>query len=201
MSHAMNVPPVFGNLNSAEKDMAFDLSMPILVVDDYNTMIRIIRNLLKQIGFENVDDASDGSAALAKMQSKKYGLVISDWNMEPMTGYDLLREVRASPEISKTPFIMITAESKTENVIAAKKAGVSNYIVKPFNAATLKAKMEAVFPGSVGEIVASRKSRRCRFRRERSRLRATSRPGTRQDSGSTSTVGYFHIRLTINRDS
>jgi two-component system, chemotaxis family, chemotaxis protein CheY len=126
-------------------DMAFDLSMPILVVDDYNTMIRIIRNLLKQLGFENVDDASDGSAALAKMQSKKYGLVISDWNMEPMTGYDLLREVRASPEISKTPFIMITAESKTENVIAAKKAGVSNYIVKPFNAATLKSKMEAVF--------------------------------------------------------
>jgi len=129
-------------------DMAFDLSMPILVVDDYNTMIRIIRNLLKQIGFENVDDASDGSAALAKMQGKKYGLVISDWNMEPMTGYDLLREVRASPELSQTPFIMITAESKTENVIAAKKAGVSNYIVKPFNAATLKTKMEAVFPGA-----------------------------------------------------
>ena len=130
------------------KDMAFDLSMPILVVDDYNTMIRIIRNLLKQLGFENVDDASDGSAALAKMQGKKYGLVISDWNMEPMTGYDLLREVRASPELSQTPFIMITAESKTENVIAAKKAGVSNYIVKPFNAATLKTKMEAVLPNS-----------------------------------------------------
>jgi two-component system, chemotaxis family, chemotaxis protein CheY len=125
--------------------MAFDLSMPILVVDDYSTMIRIIRNLLKQLGFENVDDASDGSAALAKMQTRKYGLVISDWNMEPMTGYDLLREVRASPELSKTPFIMITAESKTENVIAAKKAGVSNYIVKPFNAATLKTKMETVF--------------------------------------------------------
>jgi two-component system chemotaxis response regulator CheY len=125
--------------------MAFDFSMPILVVDDYNTMIRIIRNLLKQIGFENVDDASDGSAALTKMQGKKYGL-ISDWNMEPMTGYDLLREVRASAELSQTPFIMITAESKTENVIAAKKAGVNNYIVKPFNAATLKTKMEAVFP-------------------------------------------------------
>jgi two-component system chemotaxis response regulator CheY len=130
------------------EDMAFDLSMPILVVDDYSTMIRIIRNLLKQLGFENVDDASDGSAALAKMQTKRYGLVISDWNMEPMTGYDLLKEVRASPEFSKTPFIMITAESKTENVIAAKKAGVNNYIVKPFNAATLKTKMEAVFPGS-----------------------------------------------------
>jgi two-component system chemotaxis response regulator CheY len=131
------------------KDMEFDLSMPILVVDDYSTMIRIIRNLLKQIGFENVDDANDGSAALAKMQGKQYGLIISDWNMEPMTGYDLLREVRANPSLSKTPFIMITAESKTENVIAAKKAGVSNYIVKPFNAATLKTKMEAVF--EVGE--------------------------------------------------
>jgi two-component system chemotaxis response regulator CheY len=140
--------PVFGDLISVRSnDMAFDLSMPILVVDDYNTMIRIIRNLLKQLGFENVDDASDGSAALAKMQSKRYGLVISDWNMEPMTGYDLLKEVRASPEFSNTPFIMITAESKTENVIAAKKAGVNNYIVKPFNAATLKTKMEAVFPG------------------------------------------------------
>ena len=124
--------------------MAFDLAMPILVVDDYSTMIRIIRNLLKQLGFENVDDASDGSAALAKMQTRKYGLVISDWNMEPMTGYDLLREVRANPELSKTPFIMITAESKTENVIAAKKAGVSNYIVKPFNAETLKTKLVSV---------------------------------------------------------
>jgi two-component system chemotaxis response regulator CheY len=126
--------------------MAVDLSMSVLVVDDYNTMIRIIRNLLKQLGFENIDDASDGSAALNKMRSKKYGLVISDWNMEPMTGYDLLREVRADPNLATTPFIMITAESKTENVIAAKKAGVNNYIVKPFNAATLKTKIEAVFP-------------------------------------------------------
>jgi two-component system chemotaxis response regulator CheY len=127
--------------------MAVDLSMSVLVVDDYSTMIRIIRNLLKQLGFENIDDASDGSAALTKMRAgKKYGLVISDWNMEPMTGYDLLREVRADPNLATTPFIMITAESKTENVIAAKKAGVNNYIVKPFNAATLKTKIEAVFP-------------------------------------------------------
>jgi two-component system chemotaxis response regulator CheY len=125
--------------------MAIDMSMPVLVVDDYNTMIRIIRNLLKQLGFEDVDDASDGSAALAKMREKKYGLVISDWNMEPMTGYELLKEVRADPGLNKTPFIMVTAESKTENVIAAKKAGVNNYIVKPFNAATLKTKIEAVF--------------------------------------------------------
>ena len=126
--------------------MAVDLSMSVLVVDDYSTMIRIIRNLLKQLGFENIDDAADGSAALNKMRAKKYGLVISDWNMEPMTGYDLLREVRADPNLATTPFIMITAVSKTENVIADKKAGVNNYIVKPFTAATLKTKIEAVFP-------------------------------------------------------
>ena len=125
--------------------MAVDLSIPVLVVDDYQTMIRIIRNLLKQLGFENVDDASDGSEALLKMQDKQYGLVISDWNMEPMTGYELLKEVRSSENLSRTPFIMVTAESKTENVIAAKKAGVNNYIVKPFNAATLKNKIDAVF--------------------------------------------------------
>ena len=121
-------------------------SMPVLVVDDYTTMIRIIRNLLRQLGFENIDDASDGSAALAKMRERKYGLVISDWNMEPMTGFDLLQEVRKDPDLYHTPFIMVTAESKTENVIAAKRAGVSNYIVKPFNAQTLKSKIEAIFP-------------------------------------------------------
>ena len=126
--------------------MAVDPSMPILVVDDYNTMIRIIRNLLRQLGFEDVDDAPDGSIALSKMHSKRYGLIISDWNMEPMTGYELLKEVRGDPGLSKTPFIMVTAESKTENVIAAKKAGVNNYIVKPFNAQTLQSKIDAVFP-------------------------------------------------------
>ena len=126
--------------------MAIDYTMPVLVVDDYNTMVRIIRNLLRQLGFEAIDDASDGVAALAKMRTHKYGLVISDWNMEPMSGYELLREVRGDPELAQTPFIMVTAESKTENVIAAKKAGVSNYIVKPFNAQTLRNKIEAVFP-------------------------------------------------------
>jgi two-component system, chemotaxis family, chemotaxis protein CheY len=125
--------------------MALDPNMSVLVVDDYSTMIRIIRNLLRQLGFVDVDDASDGASALQKMNIKRYGLVISDWNMEPMTGYDLLRQVRANPELETTPFIMVTAESKTENVIAAKKAGVDNYIVKPFNAQTLKAKIEAVF--------------------------------------------------------
>ncbi len=126
--------------------MAIDYTMPVLVVDDYNTMVRIIRNLLRQLGFDAIDDASDGVAALAKMRIRKYGLVISDWNMEPMSGYDLLREVRSDPELAQTPFIMVKAESKTENVIAAKKVGVSNYIVKPFNAQTLRNKIEAVFP-------------------------------------------------------
>jgi len=125
--------------------MALDPSMPVLVVDDYSTMVRIIRNLLGQLGFADVDDARDGKSALEKMHMRRYGLVISDWNMEPMTGYDLLRQVRADPGLGEIPFIMVTAESKTENVIAAKKAGVNNYIVKPFNAQTLKAKIEAVF--------------------------------------------------------
>ncbi len=124
--------------------MAVDMNMSILIVDDYKTMLRIIRNLLKQLGFNAVDEAADGSAALSKMRTKKYGLVISDWNMEPMTGYQLLKEVRADDSLKSTPFIMITAESKTDNVIAAKKAGVNNYIVKPFNAETLKTKISTV---------------------------------------------------------
>ncbi len=125
--------------------MGLEPSTPILVVDDYQTMIRIIRNLLKQLGFENVDDATDGTQAMSKLRSRKYGLVISDWNMEPMTGYELLKHVRSDDQLKDTPFIMITAESKTDNVIAAKKAGVNSYIVKPFNAQTLKSKIESVF--------------------------------------------------------
>ena len=124
--------------------MADDKNMQVLVVDDYKTMLRIIGNLLKQLGFNNVDTATDGSMALQMMRRTAYGLVISDWNMEPMTGLQLLKEVRADGSLKETPFIMITAESKTENVIAAKQAGVNNYIVKPFNAATLKGKMTAV---------------------------------------------------------
>jgi two-component system, chemotaxis family, chemotaxis protein CheY len=134
--------------------MAVDASMSILIVDDYNTMVRIIRNLLKQLGFENVDDANDGTAALAKMREKQYGLVISDWNMTPMTGYDLLRQIRADPALCATRFIMVTAESKTDNVIAAKKAGVDNYIVKPFNAQTLQHKIHSVFPDSPPPLAA-----------------------------------------------
>lgn len=125
--------------------MALDTTMPVLVVDDYKTMVRIIRNLLKQLGFEDVDDAADGAEAYQKMEGRKYGLVISDWNMPEMTGYELLKQVRGTDGMSKTPFIMVTAESKTENVIAAKKAGVNNYIVKPFNAQTLKGKIDSVF--------------------------------------------------------
>ena len=121
-----------------------DMNMPILIVDDYKTMLRIIRNLLKQLGFNNVDEASDGSSALQKLRDKPFHLVISDWNMEPMSGLQLLKEVRADVKLKETPFIMITAESKSENVIAAKEAGVSNYIVKPFNAATLKGKLSTV---------------------------------------------------------
>ena len=124
--------------------MTVDKNMSILIVDDYKTMLRIVRNLLKQLGFDNVDEATDGAAALQKLRGKSYDLVISDWNMEPMTGYQLLKEIRADDKLSNTPFIMVTAESKTENVIAAKKAGVNNYIVKPFNAATLKTKMSSV---------------------------------------------------------
>ncbi len=124
--------------------MAVDLRMNVLIVDDYKTMLRIVKNLLNQIGFTNVDEAEDGSAALQKVKGKDYGLIISDWNMQPMTGLQLLQEVRADAKLKHIPFIMVTAESKTENVIAAKQAGVNNYIVKPFNAATLKGKIATV---------------------------------------------------------
>ncbi|MBL8697284.1 MAG: response regulator [Alphaproteobacteria bacterium] len=124
--------------------MSVDMSMNILIVDDYKTMLRIVRNLLNQLGFQNVDEATDGSLALQKLREKSFGLVISDWNMEPMTGLQLLKEVRSDIRLKTTPFIMVTAESKTENVVAAKEAGVNNYIVKPFNAATLKQKLVSV---------------------------------------------------------
>ena len=126
--------------------MAVDNNMRVLIVDDYKTMLRIMRNLLKQLSFENVEEAIDGTAALEKLRefNGEFGLVISDWNMEPITGVQLLRELRGDDELKQIPFIMVTAESKSENVIAAKEAGVSNYIVKPFNAETLKSKMENV---------------------------------------------------------
>ena len=127
--------------------MSLNKNMRVLIVDDYNTMLRILRNLLRQLEFNNVEEANNGEEALSKLKSTPFDLVISDWNMTPMTGLDLLRSVRADANLRRMPFIMVTAESKTENVIAAKQAGVSNYIVKPFNAETLRAKIGSVFGG------------------------------------------------------
>ena len=124
--------------------MTIDTNMPILIVDDYKTMLRVLRNFLLQLNFSNIEEATDGSMALQKLRQQDFGFVISDWNMEPMTGIQLLREVRADDKLKHLPFIMITAESKSENMIAAKQAGVSNYIVKPFSAETLKSKMTSV---------------------------------------------------------
>lgn len=126
--------------------MADIRKIKVLVVDDYSTMIRIISNLLKQIGFsaDNIFTAKDGNAAFQIMKKEEIGLVLSDWNMEPVTGIMLLKKVRADSQLKSTKFILITAESKTENVIQAKKAGVDNYIVKPFDAETLKKKISSV---------------------------------------------------------
>ncbi len=121
-----------------------DYAGSVLIVDDYKTMLRIVRNLLKQINIHNVREASDGSEALSLLRAGDFGLVISDWNMAPMSGLELLQHVRSESRLCKIPFIMITAESKTDNVIAAKQAGVSSYIVKPFNAETLQIKIEKV---------------------------------------------------------
>ncbi len=124
--------------------MAVNFNMQILIVDDFKTMLKIVEGMLKQLGFKLIDDASDGTVALEKLRNKKYDLVLSDWNMEPMSGFDLLKHVRADPTLKHIPFVLITAESKTENIIAAKQAGVNNYIVKPFNVNTLKEKLSAV---------------------------------------------------------
>lgn len=124
--------------------MALDTKINVLIVDDYKTMLRIIRNLLKQLGFENVEEAPDGGEAFAKLQAGNFRLVISDWNMEPVTGLQLLQMVRADAKLKAVPFIMVTAESKAENIAMAKQAGVSNYIVKPFNAETLRHKITKV---------------------------------------------------------
>lgn len=124
--------------------MAPNKNINVLIVDDYKTMLRIIRNLLKQIGYNNVDEANDGNEALDRFRLKDYGLVISDWNMEPMSGLELLKTIRGGARNAKVPFIMVTAESKTENVIVARQAGVNNYVVKPFDAKTLEGKIDAV---------------------------------------------------------
>lgn len=128
--------------------MSISTEASVLIVDDYKTMLRVVRNLLNQIGFTNIEEAMDGSSALEKCKEQKFDLIISDWNMEPMTGLDLLKSIRGTNGAMKdVPFIMVTAESKTENIIVAKQEGVSNYIVKPFSAETLKSKIEAVTGG------------------------------------------------------
>ncbi len=123
--------------------MAVSMTMPILIVDDYNTMIRILRNLLRQLGFTNIDEACDGRAALAKLRTKDYALVISDTNMAPMSGAELLRRVRSDDRTKATPFIMI-ANDPSEGADVQARAGASSYIVKPFTAQSLKAKLEPV---------------------------------------------------------
>ena len=128
--------------------MAADKSLNVLVVDDYKSMVRIVRGMLNQLGFVNVDDAPDGAAAMALLKEKTYGLVLSDWNMQPVTGLELLKQVRAEEKTKATPFVMVTAEAKVENVIAARQAGMNNYVIKPFTLAVLKQKLTSV----VGEI-------------------------------------------------
>lgn len=122
----------------------FDFKIKVLVVDDFPTMRRIVKNLLKQLGFENIDEAEDGMAALSKLKNGGYGLVVSDWNMPNMEGIDLLRAVRAEAVVKDIPFLMVTAEAEKEKVIEAIKAGVDNYIVKPFTAEVLKEKLEKI---------------------------------------------------------
>lgn len=124
--------------------MALGFSMSVLVVDDASTVARIIQNQVQELGFADVDAAHSGAIALSKLHNKRYDLVISDWNMKPMSGLDLLRQMRADPHLAEIPFIMVTAEARIENVIAAKSAGANNYIVKPFNLKEIKAKIEAV---------------------------------------------------------
>lgn len=122
--------------------MSYDRSRPVLVVDDYRDIVRLLTNLLRQLGFSDVDGAMNGAEALRALRKRDYALVLCDWNMEPMTGLQLLREVRADADLTNLPFIMVTGESKTEHVVAAKRSGVSNYIVKPFNLQAVRDKIE-----------------------------------------------------------
>lgn len=128
--------------------MPADKSIHVLVVDDYKSMTRIVRGMLNQLGFPHVDDAPDGAAALTLLRGKTYGLVLSDWNMQPMTGLELLKRVRADERTRDVPFVMVTAEAKAENVVAARQAGVNNYVIKPFTVQVLKQKLTSV----LGEI-------------------------------------------------
>lgn len=124
--------------------MAASKDIPILIVDESKTVLRIVRSLLGQNGFHNIDEAADGQAALEKMQEKAFGLIISDWNTEPVSGLDLLKTLRANEKTRNIPFIMVTADSKPENIMAAKEAGVTNFIVKPFSSETLRTKLSSI---------------------------------------------------------
>ena len=122
-----------------------DLKMKVLVVDDFSTMRRILKNILKQIGYSDIEEAEDGNSALARLRQGGFGLVVSDWNMPNMTGLDLLKAIRADNALNNMPVLMVTAEAKKENVMDAIKAGVNNYVVKPFTADVLKYKIEKIF--------------------------------------------------------
>ena len=122
----------------------FEPDMKIMVVDDFSTMRRIVKNLLKELGYQNFEEADDGANALAKLKSGSFDFIVSDWNMPNMTGLDLLKAVRADDNLKAIPFLMVTAEAQQDNVIQAVQAGVSNYVVKPFTAATLKEKLDKI---------------------------------------------------------
>ncbi len=124
----------------------FDPNMNVLVVDDADTMRRIVCNLLRGLGIKNLREAENGNAALQELKAKKVDLVVSDWNMPVMSGIELLRAIRADEELKSIPVLMVTAEAKKENIIEAVQAGASNYIVKPFNAKTLEEKLAKIFP-------------------------------------------------------
>ena len=128
-----------------DKTMPDRTSLKFLVVDDFSTMRRIVRNLLKELGFTNVEEAEDGAVALGKLRDGNFEFVVSDWNMPNMDGLTLLQNVRADAKLKTLPFLMITAEAKKENIIAAAQAGASGYVVKPFTAATLQEKLEKIF--------------------------------------------------------
>ncbi|MFC1862531.1 chemotaxis response regulator CheY [Thermodesulfobacteriota bacterium] len=125
--------------------MSFDTSIKVLVVDDFATMRRIVKGVLKQLGYTNIIEAEDGSNAFKELKKEKVGLIVSDWNMPNMTGLELLKEVRNDSDLKDIPFLMVTAEGQKENVVEAVQAGVSNYIVKPFTPETFSAKLEKVF--------------------------------------------------------
>jgi len=124
-----------------------DLNMKVLIVDDFATMRRIVRNILKQIGFKNIIEADDGKSALKELKKGKVDLILCDWNMPEMPGIDLLKAVRSDNELKDIPFVMVTAEAQKDNIVEAVKAGVSNYVVKPFTAETISEKLTKVFDG------------------------------------------------------